>query len=213
MKTLLWLIIIAVVVVGGWFIYSQMNTTPPPSDNGGVGSSSTIIPNVSDTTYVNSKLHFSIMHPVTAVDSGVDFTGYLPLTQTPLASFVLPNSMYTGTNLAEAGVYVGATTTPDAITACSAGGALPGETAVGTETINGADFYVFTASDAGAGNFYDSKIYRRLENGWCVEAVELLHSGNIGNYPEGTVTEFDKSYFQSILDRIVHTYESIPTGA
>lgn len=165
-----------------------------------------------DKTYLDSKLSFSIMYPATAASSTKDFTSYLPLTQSPLNSFVLPSSMFAGTNLLEAGVYVGASASSEAITGCTSSSPLSGETAGGTETINGTDFYVYNASDAGAGNFYESKIYRRLENGWCVEVVELLHSGNINNYTSGTVTEFDRSYFESVLDAIVHSYRSIPTG-
>ena len=167
-------------------------------------------PAASTKTYTNSKLSFSITYPADMASSSVNYTGYLPLTKNPLASFVLSSSTYEGTNLKEAGVYVGASYQPKAITSC--GLALQGETALGTQTINGAVFNVFSSNDAGAGNLYESKIYRRLENGWCVEVVELLHSANIGNYTPGTVMQFDKSHFQGLLDAVVRTYRSIPTG-
>lgn len=185
-------------------------TTQTSTDATQVASTTQPAPITDDKTYTNKNLSFSVMYPSVAVPSPVDFTSFLTLTQSPLASFTLPRSMFEGTNLGDAGVYVGASAKPNAITSC--GSAATGETAAGTETINGADFSVFSASDAGAGNFYESKIYRRLENGWCVELVELLHSTNIANYAQGTVKAFDKPYFGGILDSIVHTYKSIPTG-
>lgn len=207
--------LIIIVALIGWFYWQHASSPLSATPTNGAATTtqpSTIISGVPDETYVDSKLSFSITHPTTATTSPVDYSGYLPLTQTPLASFALPRSMFAGTNLDEAGVYIGASSSPEAITSCDSALPSSGETSLGTETINGADFAVFASSDAGAGNFYDSKIYRRIENGWCVEVIELLHSTNIANYTPGTVKEFDKTYYQTILDKIVHTYQSIPTG-
>lgn len=211
--------IVAIIVLGlAWFGYRLISapaTAPQQqiaTSTQAAATSSTILSGVPDATYVNSKLSFSITYPSSATSSAVDFAGYLPLTQTPLTSFVLPKSMYEGTNLGEAGVYVGATTTPAALEACTKSAPLQGETALGSTTINDADFWVYSSEGVGAGNIYDEKIYRRLENGWCVELVEMLHSGNIGNYTPGTVTAFDQAKFSGILESIVHTYRSIPTG-
>ena len=77
---------------------------------------------------------------------------------------------------------------------------------MGTTTINGATWNVFTSADAGAGNFYESKTFRTVHGDTCFEMVELLHSGNIGNYPAGTVVEFDKAKFQGMLETIAHTF-------
>ncbi len=205
-------IVVLVLIIIGGLVYWQSKNASPVSQTATTTQSSTIISGVPDETYVDSKLSFSITHPETATASPVEYAGYLPLTQTPLVSFAFPRSMFAGTNLGEAGVYVGASSSPAAITGCTSSAPLSGEIPQGTATINGADFYVYSVSDAGAGNFYESKIYRRLENGWCVEVVELLHSNNIDNYPPGVVTAFDRAHYQNILEAIVHTYRSIPTG-
>jgi hypothetical protein len=212
MKAWTFVIVLAILLIA----FAIYDVVKPFSS--GVATSTTptvtpgIIAGVTSVQYQNSQLEFSIWYPETAASSQVNFDGFLPVTQTPVVSFVLPSSMFQGTNLGEAGVYIGATTTPAIVSACTQ--VLPdsGESATTTETINGSAFTVFTASDAGAGNFYESKIYRTVQNGACLEIVELLHSGNIGNYTPGTVVEFDHAKFSRILDAIVHTYESIPTG-
>lgn len=199
-----------------WLGYTALKSGVPassePATNTVATSTATILPGIQDLTYLDKKLSFSIQYPAIATTSAADFSGYLALTQTPLTSFVLPRSMYEGTNLVDAGVYVGASSSPEVIRSCASSSPATGETATTSVTINDADFWVFESAGAGAGNFYETKTYRRLENGWCVELVELLHSGNIANYPAGTVTEFDKAKFQNILEAIVHTYRSIPTG-
>jgi len=214
-QTWLWVAIIVLLLIGAFVWWnSGANPTAPTMSTSTAVTTTTgdIIAGVPNATYTNSRLSFTITYPSTATSSAFDFSGFLPRTQTPVVSFVLPSSMSQGTNLGEAGVYIGATTTPAAMRACESPVSNGGETSVGTTTINGQEFASFTSSDAGAGNFYDSKIFRTYQNGACFEIVELLHSGNIGNYPAGTVSEFDKSKFQGILDAIVRTYASVPTG-
>lgn len=79
------------------------------------------------------------------------------------------------------------------------------KTLTDTETINGVSFKAGVASDAGAGNFYDSRVYRALYGGNCYELVSVVHTTNVGNYEPGTVTEFNKAQAWSVLDRIVRT--------
>jgi hypothetical protein len=205
-----WVVIVVAVVLVGLIAWSISK----PSTQTGPTASSTpeIISGVPNATYTNTNLSFSIQYPSTAVPSQDDVSGFLQLTQTPITSFVLPANMSAGTNLAEAGVYIGATTTPAIVSICTIAQQNLGEVAAGSATINGATFSVFTSTDAGAGNLYEGKIYRALQNGACLEIVELLHSGNIDNYTPGTVEAFDHAKFSGILEAIVQTYQSIPTG-
>ena len=207
-KKLTWLVVIIIVLLGAWWLLSPHAAAP----QGGVATTttSTIIPGVADETYTNSHLSFSIKYPATATSSAFDFSGYLQRTGTPVVSFVLPKEQ--GTNLSEAGVYIGATTTPSAMQSCENEVQQNGEVAVGTTTINGQDFATFTSSDAGAGNFYESTSLRTYQNGSCFEIVELIHSTNIGNYTPGTVVAFDHAKYQGFLEAIVATYYPIPTG-
>lgn len=120
--------------------------------------------------------------------------------------------MFQGTNLGEAGVYIGATTTPKAMQQCTQPQKDLDEKAATSTTIGGQQFAVFTSTGVGAGNIYDEKVYRTIQNGQCLEIAELLHSGNIGNYPPGSVKQFDRAQFSGILESIVQTYQPIPTG-
>ncbi len=196
-------ILIILAALAWWYFGTQTAPTVLPAE---------ILTGVPNATYTNSQLGFSLQYPSTATSSEFNFDGYLPLTQTPVASFVLPKSMSVGTNLGEAGVYIGATTSPAIVANCLVATSDNGEQGVGNATIDGTEFTVSAMSDAGAGNFYESKIYRTVKNGTCLEIVELLHSGNIDNYPTGTVTAFDHAKFSGILDAIVQTYKPLPTG-
>lgn len=166
-------------------------------------TSGTIIPGSANVKYTNNKYGFSLLRPKssTLVTSG--FTQYLPLTGKGVVGIVLPKALSKGTNLGEAALYIGASST--AAAKASWNKAQNGETSTGTFVWNGVSYAVFTMTDAGAGNLYDMVIYRTLHKGVCFEVVELLHSSNIGNYPAGTVKEFDKAKFQSYLAAIVST--------
>jgi hypothetical protein len=200
-------IVIVLMIVGVLFYearhYSTGQTSPIVAD---------IIAGVPNTIYANTQFGFTLQYPSVATSSNVDYGGYLPLTQTSIASFTLPRSMFAGTNLGEAGVYVGSTSTPSIVSQCLQASKENGETLVGTSTINGVDFMEATSTGVGAGNIYEETVYRRLAGNACLEITELLHSGNIDNYPSGAVVQFDKATYQGILDAIVHTYQSVAIG-
>ncbi len=199
-----WLVLIVVVVLVAAVLAIYSNTHQPQTV---IGTSVVhIIPDVASAEYRDNEFGFSIMYPETATSSEVSFEGYLPLTQMPVVSFVLPRDMYTGTNLSEAGVYIGATSSPKVVASCGTSSPETGETAEGTTTISSTIFSVFKSAGAGAGNFYETKTYRTVHGGICLELVELLHSTNIGNYSKGTVVEFDHAKFSGILDAIVQTF-------
>ena len=164
-----------------------------------------IIPGVASTLYVNKEFGFSLARPESTSVVTTGFEGFLPLTQTPLVAFTLPKELFTGTNLGEAGVYIG-TSSSAAITAkWNVPVADSGEKAAGTADINGITFAVFTSEEAAAGNIYQEKVYRTLHAGTCFEIVELLHSGELGNYPPNII-QFDKVKFDGYLEGIVHTF-------
>ena len=211
MKQSSWLVLIIIVLVlaGGYVWWhgtqSPMTGTTPVT----TATSTQIVAGVDNATYTNSALGFTIQYPSTAAASETDFNGYVQTTQTPVTSFVLPASMSAGTNLGTAGVYVGATSSASIVASCTSASTSTGETAQGTQTIGTQQFAVFSSSDAGAGNFYETKSYRTVANGSCLEINETLHSGNIDNYPVGAVTEFNHDEFSGILEAIVHTYQAI----
>ncbi len=203
-----WIVIVlaaVLIALAVWGVSRQSSSVPSPQ----ASSTPEIISGVPSVQYTNKQFGFSMWYPQTASPSEVNFEGYVPLTQTSVISFVLPRAMFDGTNLTEAGVYIGATTSPAIVSSCTKASRNADEKAAGRTKINGADFSIFTSTGVGAGNIYETKSYRRLLNGACLEIAELLHSGNIGNYTPGAVKEFDHTKFSGILEAIIHTYRSI----
>ncbi len=78
---------------------------------------------------------------------------------------------------------------------------------VNAAVINGIAFREGTSTDTGAGNIYNSEVYRTLFNNYCYEAVLTVHTGNIYNYIPGAVREFDKEKAFSILREIFQTFQ------
>ncbi len=76
-----------------------------------------------------------------------------------------------------------------------------------TQDINGVTVYKDTTTGAAAGNLYDSQIYRTIRDNWCYELTLTVHTGNIGNYPTGTVTEVDKNKIFDILNGILSKFK------
>jgi hypothetical protein len=165
-----------------------------------------ILPGVDTLRYDNEEFGLSIGRPASSPVETSGFEAYLPLTQKPVAGFALTPELFQGTNLIDAGVYIGASSDPAVTEKWDQPVADSGEEPLGTVEINGVSFTVFASTGAAAGNAYDQKVYRALRGSTCFEIVEVLHSGNIGNYEEGTVVEFDKATFQGYLEAMVQTF-------
>lgn len=215
MKNILLIVAIALVVLAGFLYYDgrTASTAVSPSTQATTTPSSpvppSIIPGTPSAMYQDATYGFAIAYPATASIQTPDtysFGGYLPLTQTPVVGLALPADLFKGTNLGEAGIYIGATSTPAIVASCAQPDAQVDETAASSTAINGVSFGVFTSTGVGAGNIYDETAYRTVSNGTCFEIVELLHSGNIGNYPTGKVVQFDRPTFKAYLDTMVNSF-------
>lgn len=214
MRWVLGIVVLLLIAIGAWYVIMETSVpaTTASSTQATTTAQTTIIPGSPNETYADQHLAFTIQYPATASTTNDFSTGFLPLTATPVIGIELPASMFAGTNLAEAGVYIGATTSPDVMTACTDLSKVTGPVSTSTAQIGGQNFVEVDSTDAGAGNVYQQKTFRAFQNGSCLEIVELLHSADIGNYPSGTVQPFDQAQFQGILDAIVRTYQPLPTG-
>ncbi len=72
----------------------------------------------------------------------------------------------------------------------------------GKLVVNGIEFRTASSTEGAAGSLYEARVYRTLFQGRCIEMVETLSTGNIGNYPPSTTQEFDKNRAWSVLDSI-----------
>jgi photosystem II stability/assembly factor-like uncharacterized protein len=125
---------------------------------------------------------------------------------TPLLTlaFIDPTFYSPTTNLNEAYLLLTVSKDPAILSTCTQPSTQVAETVTGQEAVNG---YTFTRSEfngVAAGNSYDQISYRTVWNNKCFEVVFLIHSTNIGNYPAGTVVEFDRDAllkkFEAVLD-------------
>lgn len=212
MKTFTWGIVIVAVIIIAYFAYdSQRNAAvqlpAAPSASSSSPELSQIIPGVPSVMYKDPLYSFSLYYPATSALKGSGFEGYLPLTGSPVVAVTLNPSLFEGTNLQEAGLYVGATTSPSIVSGCLQPSSAAAEEAAGTSTVtaSGSALSEFDSNDAGAGNIYSRKSFRIVSDGACIEFVEVLHSLQLGNFPKDTVSAFDSARFSSILDSMLQT--------
>jgi hypothetical protein len=153
--------------------------------------------------YKNDSYKFKFMYPE---EFGFVTPNYANL-EDKIVQIQLPRSSYPQTNFGDAGVYVSAVYAKS-LQDCLKLNLPEGSTGFGSDKvdINGADFYQTVGNGAGAGNFYESKIYRTYHNDFCVELGETLHTSNIGNYTPGTVTEVDKDAVWQKLDLVLKSF-------
>lgn len=124
-----------------------------------------------------------------------------------LFTLTVPKAFEPQTNFADAKFTIGksndAAAVKDCLTPDPSGG--PGA-ATSTVFVNGTNYTVFTASDAGAGNLYDSTSYRTVLDGACYAIEYTIHSTQLANYPASYgLTQFDEARVKDVLDRIVST--------
>ncbi len=186
--------------------------TPTSTTSTTVDNSPEIISGVKSILYTNTKNNYQFWYPATAAISYNQVAA-------DTVRVSLTSTMFTGTNLNEAYVEVGVDVGPAEVGVNAKQSILDKciqprdwEKYEGVITISGKDFSLFEGTDAGAGNLYESRSYRRVENSHCYEVTEVLHSGNIYNYEPGAVKAFDKPYFSGILDKIAKTFEFINNG-
>ncbi len=113
--------------------------------------------------------------------------------------FTIPSSATTGTNLSK-DTYISVEVQPKA-SSCSANLFLDNKKTI-TFTDNGIDYSVATGTGAAAGNIYDEAVFAIPGSSPCTAVRYFIHSGNIGNYPAGTLKEFDKAGVINEFDNI-----------
>lgn len=194
----LWVFVVAIFL---WFHFYPSDTKPvqqPPADTGDQTSPVSL--------YINDEFGFSLNYPEHTQLKFGNYDGFLPVTSLTAAGIMLDSEQFAGTNLVEAGVFVGVSPEPGAVSVCEKyNGAT--DVPTGKTSLNGEDFYMFERISAGAGNIYDLLEFRKIKNGSCYEIVALLHSGNIDNYAPGTIKEYDKQKYAKFLEDIVKSFK------
>jgi len=214
-KNILFLLTVVIFVIAGYFIFTK-TSRPVISPTGDTISSST-------NAYANESkwkiwqdgfynkttdgfFGYEFQYPRDFdVYSGDRANGYLLPQETPLVQVRFPQDAYREpkSNFGEAYMTISySTSTKDCYQ-------IPYDPALANlqdVDINGVSWRFGTTTGVGAGQIYDSKVYRTISNDRCFEAVLTVHTGNIGNY-EPPVQEFDKSKAFSILGGILNSFK------
>ena len=161
----------------------------------------------SPTKTYNDRHGFSLRIPANAaVENDTQENGQLDMIPTAAAVVKLDLADFKGTNLGEASVSVGVTNDPTIVASCSAGKAAQGEKPDGSATLGGVKFNRFAFEDEGAGNRYDSTIYRATSDGNCYELVEFLHFAAMENFSPGALKQFDRAKIEAELHAITRSF-------
>jgi hypothetical protein len=65
-----------------------------------------------------------------------------------------------------------------------------------------------SSTGAGAGNLYEKTVFAAGPNlGMCYGVELFIHSTNIGNYPEGTVKEFDRAKVNDVFNNMLNSFK------
>jgi membrane-bound inhibitor of C-type lysozyme len=155
--------------------------------------------------YVNGTEGFSIRYPHDySVNSSYAYQALGPGKDIYGVKFTIPASLAEGTNLSSSDTGVSVETIPQT-NECAAGLFAQEGAKVSTVTEGDSEYSVAETSDAGAGNFYEEKIWAMPGTNPCMAVRYFIHSTNIGNYPEGTVKEFDRATLLNEFDQIRHS--------
>ncbi|MBI2612398.1 hypothetical protein HYW59_01110 [Candidatus Kaiserbacteria bacterium] len=191
-------IVILIIAITGYYAWQNFGAAPAPSPTPEAPIMS---------TYATST--FSIAYPSTyALD---DTYAYDQFEGKPIAGvkFSVPIAMIEGTNLSsDSGISV--EWLPRA-KKCTGDIYIPANVKALELTVGSTTYSVATTTGAAAGNIYEEQVFAVKGSSPCTAVRYLLHSGNIGNYPqegeEGAVREFDRAAllreFDSIRDALV----------
>ncbi len=154
-------------------------------------------------TYSYPPLGFSIKYPTGSVLNESYAYDQLGPEAIPGIKVAVSPKLTEGTNLStDSGVSVEYFPNADA---CNASMFLYDQPKATTLTDGGVTYSVASASGAGAGNLYEEKVYALSGQNPCIAVRYFIHYTQIGNYPAGTRTEFNKAALLAEFDTIRHS--------
>jgi hypothetical protein len=152
-------------------------------------------------TYTNASTSYTLKYPAgykieeryvyQSLGPGKDIVG---------TKFIVPSSRATSTNLS-LDSYISVESIPQTAT-CTPALFFDDEVTAQAMTENGINYLVASSTGAAAGNRYEETIYVLGAAPSCVAVRYFIHYGVIENYPEGSVSEFDKGALLKEFDQI-----------
>jgi hypothetical protein len=163
-----------------------------------------LAPNPGDLpqTYANGTVGFSVRYPADYdLDASYKYQELGPGKDISGTKLIIPKSLSQGTNLSSYDTGVSVEVIP-AVKDCNASLFLDQTIDSQNVTDNDTQYSVAETNGAGAGNFYEEKIWAVIGTNPCIAVRYFIHSMNIGNYPAGVVKEFDRTALLDQFDRI-----------
>ena len=152
-------------------------------------------------TYSNSDTGISVRYPDDfSVDAEYVYDGLGKEKRISGVSFTIPKEKISGTNLSS-DTTVSVEVIPNT-PACSARMFIRDSRNV-KPLLDGDTGYSFgTMKDHRVGNIYEEQVYALVGSSPCIAVRYFIHSTNIGNYPSGTVTEFNRKDLLLVFDTV-----------
>jgi membrane-bound inhibitor of C-type lysozyme len=159
--------------------------------------------------YLDPTAVFSIRYPEDyLLDASYKYQGFGPGKDIGGVKFIIPSGITEGANLSSFDTGVSVEVIP-AVQNCDANLFLSGGTDAKIINDNGGEYSFATTIQGAAGNRYEEKVWAIPEANPCIAVRYLVHSMNIGNYPEGTVSEFDRAALMDQFDTIRHSLTTL----
>jgi membrane-bound inhibitor of C-type lysozyme len=159
--------------------------------------------------YLDGTVGFSIRYPADySIDASYKYQALGPGKDISGVKFTIPSSLATGTNLSSFDTGVSVEIIP-VVQDCNAGLFLDGNTNVQTVTDNGSEYSFASTTQGAAGNRYEEEVWAIPGTNPCIAVRYFIHSTNIGNYPEGTVSEFDRAALINQFEKIRHSLTTL----
>jgi hypothetical protein len=167
-------------------------------------SNPTPIPKPTTQAYTNGTYGFTFNHPKEMVFVAPTYANL----EDKIVQLQIPQKKYPKTNFGDGAFSVSAVYAKTLADCLKTPGNETSNSFKNKTTINGVEFYTATSTDAGLGNFYEAKLYRTLVGGQtCIELSEVVHTTNIYNYPEGTVTAVDTKPVWEELETVAQSFK------
>lgn len=199
-SSLLAVVAILVVLLGGGFLAwkaisnDAVTETPTPIED---------TPVVTDerAEFASTSMRISLKYPQGyTVDDKFANTSVSPTKPILGVKFIIPAQVATGTNLS-ADSYISIEQLPRANN-CTADIYLAANVKAQALTEGGIPYSVATSSDAGAGNVREEIVYALANSKLCTAIRYHIHTTQIGNYPPGSVREYDRAALIAEFDTI-----------
>lgn len=156
--------------------------------------------------YANPSTGVSLTYPDTFAPSASVYGNYKITPE--LTLHLIDSKTYEKTNLSEVYLFISSSSDSQVVATCTEPNQMGGspEQIVGNEVVNGYTFVHSTSEGAGAGNYYEQEVYRLVNKKVCHEVIYFIHYTNAGNYPPGTITEFDRDALTQKFLSIFNTF-------